>query len=144
MFIQLTVISSNDGIQVKLKRNYKDMGKTNYNPKSKTNLKPITKGEVRNPNGAPRKLPKLDVILANVLGEENKDGKTAAEQIIEAMRRKANAGDTKAAQLLLDRGWGKIKESLDITTDGEKINNKPSIQIEIITNGESKTGFKED
>jgi hypothetical protein len=49
------------------------------------------------------------------------------------MRRKANAGDTKAAQLLLDRGWGKIKESLDITTDGEKINNKPSIQIEIIT-----------
>ena len=120
------------------------MGKTNYNPKSKTNLKPITKGEVRNPNGAPRKLPKLDVILANVLGEENKDGKTAAEQIIEAMRRKANAGDTKAAALLLDRGWGKIKESLDITTDGEKINNKPSIQIEIITNGESKTGFKED
>jgi hypothetical protein len=132
MFIQLTVISSNDGIQVKLKRNYKDMGKTNYNPKSKTNLKPIVKGEVRNPNGAPRKLPKLDVILANVLGEENKDGKTAAEQIIEAMSRKANAGDTKAAALLLDRGWGKIKESLDITTDGDKIN-KSSIQIEIIT-----------
>jgi hypothetical protein len=120
------------------------MGKTNYNPKSKTNLKPITKGEVRNPNGAPRKLPKLDVILANVLGEENKDGKTAAEEIVEALKKQAKAGNVKASQLLLDRGWGKIKESLDITTDGEKINNKPSIQIEIITNGESKTGFKED
>ena len=120
------------------------MAKTNYNPKSKTNLKPIVKGEVRNPNGAPRKLPKLDVILANVLGEENKDGKTAAEEIVEALKKQAKAGNVKASQLLLDRGWGKIKESLDITTDGEKINNKPSIQIEIITNGESKTGFKED
>jgi len=119
------------------------MAKTIYNPKSKTNLKPIVKGEVRNPNGAPRKLPKLDVILANVLGEENKDGKTAAEQIIEAMRRKANAGDTRAASLLLDRGWGKIKESLDITTDGEKINQQSKIQIEIITNGE-KTRQSED
>jgi hypothetical protein len=129
-----------DSKVIEIKRNYKDMGKTNYNPKSKSNLKPIAKGEVRNPNGAPRKLPKLDVILANVLGEENKDGKTAAEQIIEAMRRKANAGDTKAAALLLDRGWGKIKESLDITTDGEKIN-KSAIQIEIITtkkDGEDK------
>ena len=132
MFIQLTVISSNDGIQVKLKRKYKDMGKTNYNPKSKTNLKPIVKGEVRNPNGAPRKLPKLDVILANVLGEENKDGKTAAEEIVEALKKQAKAGNVKASQLLLDRGWGKIKESLDITTDGDKIN-KSSIQIEIIT-----------
>jgi hypothetical protein len=115
-----------------IKRKYKDMAKTNYNPKSKTNLKPIVKGEVRNPNGAPRKLPKLDVILANVLGEENKDGKTAAEEIVEALKRQAKAGNVKASQLLLDRGWGKIKESLDITTDGEKIN-KSSIQIEIIT-----------
>jgi hypothetical protein len=119
-------------MKIEIKRKYKDMAKTNYNPKSKTNLKPIVKGEVRNPNGAPRKLPKLDVILANVLGEENKDGKTAAEEIVEALKRQAKAGNVKASQLLLDRGWGKIKESLDITTDGEKIN-KSSIQIEIIT-----------
>lgn len=113
------------------------MAKTNYNPKSKANLKPIKKGEVKNPKGAPRKLPNLDVILANVLGEENEQGKTAAEQIIEAIRRRANAGDVKAANLLLERGWGKVKEKIDITTDGDKIN-KPSIQIEIITTKQDK------
>ena len=113
------------------------MAKTNYNPKSKANLKPIKKGEVKNPKGAPRKLPNLDVILANVLGEENEQGKTAAEQIIEAIRRRANAGDVKAANLLLERGWGKVKEKIDITTDGQKIN-QPSIQVEIITTKQDK------
>jgi hypothetical protein len=106
------------------------MGKTNYNPKSKENLRPIKKGEVRNPKGAPRKLPNLDIILANVLGAELEEGKTEAEAIIEALKKQAKAGNVKASQLLLDRGWGKVKESLDITTGGDKIDNR--IQIEII------------
>lgn len=108
------------------------MAKTNYNPKSKENLKPIKKGEIKNPKGAPKKLPNLDVILANVLGQENEQGKTAAEQIIDALRRKANTGDVKAINLLLERGYGKVKEKIDITTNEESLN-KPSIQIEIIT-----------
>lgn len=108
------------------------MGKTNYNPKSRQNLKPPVKGEIRNPRGAPRKLPNLDVILASVLGKENQEGKTAAEEIIDAIRRRANSGDVRAATLLLDRGWGKVKEKIDITTNEESLN-KPSIQIEIIT-----------
>ena len=115
------------------------MAKTNYNPKSKDNLKPIKKGEVKNPKGAPRKLPNLDIILANVLGAENAEGKTAAEQIIEAIRRRANAGDVKAANLLLERGWGKVKEKIDITTNEESLN-KPSIQIEIITTKHGEEG----
>ena len=45
------------------------MAKTNYNPKSKENLRPAKKGDVRNPKGAPKKLPKLDELLAEVLGE---------------------------------------------------------------------------
>jgi hypothetical protein len=48
------------------------------------------------------------------------------------MRRKANSGDVKAANLLLERGWGKVKEHVDITTDGEKLEG-PKIQIEVIT-----------
>jgi len=105
-------------------------------------LIPFVKGHKGGP-GRP-KMPDLREILAKVLGAENGDGKTEAEAIIDAMKKRAKQGDVKATQLLLDRGFGKVKESLDITTDGEKINNKPSIQIEIITNGESKTGFKED
>jgi hypothetical protein len=113
------------------------MARTNYNPKSRENLKPIKKGEVKNPKGAPKKLPNLDVILANVLGSENEEGKTAAEQIIEAIRRRANTGDVKAANLLLERGWGKVKEKIDITTDGESMNQN-KIQIEIVTTKHGK------
>ena len=76
--------------------------------------------------------------MAKILGQENGDGRTEAEAIIDAMKKKAKAGDVKATQLLLDRGFGKVKESLDITTDGEKINQQPKIQIEIITNEKSK------
>jgi hypothetical protein len=110
--------------------------------KNTSGLIPFVKGHKGGP-GRP-KLPDLKEIMAKVLGAETAEGRTEAEAIIEALKRQAKAGNVKASQLLLDRGFGKVKESLDITTDGEKINNKPSIQIEIITNGESKTGLKED
>jgi hypothetical protein len=109
--------------------------------KNTSGLIPFKKG---NPGGPGRpKLPDLKEIMAKVLGAQTAEGRTEAEEIINALKRQAKAGNVKASQLLLDRGFGKVKESLDITTDGEKIN-KPSIQIEIITNGETKSGLKED
>lgn len=116
-------------------------GKPKKKGKNTSGLIPFVKGHKGGP-GRP-KMPDLKEILIKVLGKENEDGKTEAEQILEALKKQAKAGNVKASQLLLDRGYGKVKESLDITTDGEKINNKPSIQIEIITSnrdGESKTG----
>lgn len=110
-------------------KNYKPKG---FNPNSLKNLKPAKKGEVRNKTGRPKKLPKLDELLAEVLGD-TEEGKTHAQTILEALVKKANSGDVKAAALLLDRGWGKVKEQIDITTNEESLN-KPSIQIEIITN----------
>ena len=38
-----------------------------------------------------------------------------------ALRAKAVKGDTGAAELLLDRAYGKPKQHTDITTQGEKI-----------------------
>jgi hypothetical protein len=78
------------------------------------------KGETGNPNGRPKKLPVLDIIMANVMGQE-KDGITAAEAIIMKLREQAAKGDIKAAQLLLDRAYGKSKQNIDITTQGEKV-----------------------
>lgn len=103
-----------------------------FNPKSAENLKPAKKGEVRNKTGRPKKLPKLDELLAEVLGD-TEEGKTQAQNILEALVKKANNGDVKAAALLLDRGWGKVKEHIDITTNEESINQN-KIQIEIVTN----------
>ena len=70
------------------------------------------KGQTGNPNGRPKKLPELDALLADVLGEE-KDGKTAAQAILMALRAKAAKGDVRAAEVLLDRGWGKVKQPID-------------------------------
>ena len=76
------------------------------------NLKPFKKGQSGNPNGRPKKLPQLDKLLADVLGEE-KDGLTAAEAILKALRLKAAKGDIRAAELLLDRAYGKARQSID-------------------------------
>lgn len=103
-----------------------------FNSKSLQNLKPAVKGEVRNKTGRPKKLPKLDELLAEVLGSMTEEGKSEAQKVLEALLRKANQGDVKAASLLLDRGYGKVKEHIDITTNEESLNDN-KIQIEIIT-----------
>jgi hypothetical protein len=83
------------------------------------------KGTSGNPNGRPKKLPQLDKLLADVLGEE-KDGVSAAEAILKKLRQMASQGNLRAAEILLDRGYGKAKQHTDITTDGQKL---PSVTI---------------
>lgn len=76
----------------------------------RTEFKP---GQSGNPNGRPKKLPKLDVLMAELLGDE-KNGKTAAMQILDALKRKAARGDVRAAETLLDRAYGKPKQAIDL------------------------------
>lgn len=93
------------------------------NPRHRENLKPFQKGNNANPNGRPKKLPEIDKLLADVLGEE-KDGLTAAEAILKALRAKASKGDIRAAEVLLDRAYGKAKQTLENNmnfTNGAKI-----------------------
>jgi len=80
------------------------------------NIEPhkFKKGQTGNPNGRPRKLPELDKLLADVLGEE-KDGITAGEAILKALRAKASKGDVRAAEVLLDRAYGKPKQTSETT-----------------------------
>jgi hypothetical protein len=74
-------------------------------------------GNCANPNGRPKKLPDLDKLLAELLGT-NKDGKDGMELIIEAMLKKAAKGDVKAAELLLNRGYGKAKQFISMNHEG--------------------------
>lgn len=90
------------------------------NPKSLKNLRPPVKGEIRNPKGRPTKLPDLDILMAEVLGEE-KDGKTAAQAILAALRAKAAKGDIRAAEVLLNRGYGLPKQSIENKNLGETV-----------------------
>jgi hypothetical protein len=71
------------------------------------------KGQSGNPNGRPKKIPELRELLATVLGDE-KEGKTAAQAILMALRAKAIRGDVRAAELLLDRAYGKVKTDIEM------------------------------
>jgi hypothetical protein len=76
--------------------------------------KPFKKGQSGNPKGRPKKIPELQQLLANVLGDE-KDGKSAAEAILMALRAKATKGDVRAAEVLLNRAYGLPKQSVEQT-----------------------------
>jgi hypothetical protein len=99
------------------------MANKNGNPQ---NLKPFQKGKDtrRNTKGAPKKLPALDELIADVLGEEN-NGIEAAKAILLVQRNKAIKGDLRAAEWLFDRGYGRakqeIKHDLDTNVEGFKI-----------------------
>jgi hypothetical protein len=80
----------------------------------------MKKGETLNPKGRPPKLPQLDVLLDKVLGEE-KDGLTAAEAILKALRMKASKGDVRAAEVLLDRAYGKAKQTMDVSVSKKNL-----------------------
>lgn len=74
--------------------------------------KPFPKGKSGNPNGRPKKLPEIDKLLADVLGEE-KDGVTAADAILRKLRAMAASGNIRAAEILLDRAYGKAKQQIE-------------------------------
>jgi len=98
------------------------MAKVGGNPQNLVNFK---KGfdERRIGNGRKAKLPEVDVILAEVLGEEKNDI-SAAKAVLMALLSKATKGDVRAAEVLLDRAYGKATQKLDV---------KQNINIEKIT-----------
>jgi hypothetical protein len=92
--------------------------KPNGNPnwKKGVSANPSTQFKPGNNLGATknkRKLPKLEELFANVLGEEVADGITAAEIILKAQRAKAARGDTKAATFLFEHAYGKPKQFIE-------------------------------
>jgi hypothetical protein len=84
------------------------------NPKHMDNLKPFKKGEDsrRNMNGAPKKIPNLDVHIAELLDGENGDSEGLIK-LLAAMLKEAKDGNTRAAELLLDRAYGKSKQIIE-------------------------------
>lgn len=80
-----------------------------------------------NRKGAPKKLPALDQLLADVLGSDGK-GKSKAQAVLEALLKRALSGDVRAAEVLLDRGYGKVLQKI-----AADINNVPQLPDVIIT-----------
>jgi hypothetical protein len=73
------------------------------------NLKHFSKGDKNiNRNGRPKKLPLLDTLLADIFGDDE------MENILTAIYKKALKGDTRAAEIILERSYGKVKQDLGI------------------------------
>lgn len=70
------------------------------------------KGQSGNPNGRPKKIPELQELVNDVLGEE-KEGITAVKAIVATLRAKATKGDIRAAEILLAYAYGKPKQTTD-------------------------------
>lgn len=79
------------------------------------------KGQSGNPKGRP-KVPDLSEIIMEVVGVEG------IKDIIKAQAAKAKKGGEKSSDIILDRLFGKAKQSVDLTSDGEKLQ-QPIIQI---------------
>lgn len=83
--------------------------------------KPFKKNDPRiNREGRPKKLPDLDALLIEVLGE-NVRGKEALKAVLIALRKKALSGDVRACELLLDRAFGKLVTKKDIDINLESL-----------------------
>lgn len=120
------------------------------NPKSLKNLKPLPKGKTHNPNGRPKGSPNASTIIKKWLGAGEKI-KNPLTQKVELLTQtdlitlgqlvKARKGDTAAFNALLDRAFGKPKQTVDIdhTTDGEPITNEQPQDLSTLTDAELRT-----
>jgi len=85
------------------------------------NLIPAKKGDPsRNPKGRPP-MPDLRGAIADILNEQQ-NGMSALEAILKALFKRALSGDVRAAQELLDRGFGKSQQSIQHSGELKTIN----------------------
>ena len=96
------------------------LGRPGGNPDIGKKLK-FAKGDPRiNRKGQPRKLPNLDRLLTEVLGDDTQQD-TEMKKIIGALKERAKKkGGDRAAEILLERGYGKTKEHIVVDIEGRK------------------------
>ena len=100
------------------------------------NLKPFKKGQSGNPKGRPKGarsrstivqqwLESSEVIINPLTGKNQR--LQQSDIITLALIKKARKGDVQAFKELMDSGYGKTLTSVDVTTQGEKLNPIPAI-----------------
>jgi len=94
--------------------------KTSVN-KGWANLKPCKKGEVRNPNGRPKKTDCLIDCIKSELRSKSLNGLTKDQMIATILVAMAARGNLKAIELLMSYTTPKPTQALDVTTKGEAI-----------------------
>lgn len=96
--------------------------------------RPFSKEHQPEKNGRPKKLPALDILMGRLLGEDEESGVSKMDEILKALYDKALKGDVKAAEILLDRGYGKAKQVIE----GEMRVTELTINKRIIDKGDKR------
>jgi hypothetical protein len=78
-----------------------------------------------NKKGRPRKLPELDRLLIELLGERGKESRM--RELLSSLIELAIGGNIRAAEMILNRAYGKPKESIDLTSNGDSMRQKTTI-----------------
>ena len=102
------------------------------------NIKPPKKGEVRNPNGRGKGVRNRSTIVKEWLSVEQsiKNPITSETEVLSqsdimtlALISKARKGDVAAYKELMDSAFGKVQNTLDVTTNNESLNVDPFAKI---------------
>ena len=78
------------------------------------------KGQSGNPKGRPKKLPGLDELLTEVLGDGD-----AMERVLRKLLSMAEKGNLRAIEIILDRAYGKAKQEVAIKPFEDMVNGRP-------------------
>ena len=103
--------------------------------KTLENLKSWQKGQSGNPRGKKKGTKNRKTIVREMLESVDNSGLTTTERIVKALIKKALKGDVKAFHALMDSGYGKIKEEVQMTHSVQKMD---SVLIGFTENGEQK------
>ncbi len=111
------------------------MTKKKLNTKTK---RPGTKvaragGHIVTPAGKPADMSMADYVRS-VLSIVSPNGKTLGDQILEKQAALAVQGNSKAAEFLFDRGYGKPNQSITVTTPPQVVVEHNVINIDDIKN----------
>jgi hypothetical protein len=82
--------------------------------------RPFSKDDTRiNRKGRPKRLPELDALIIELLGERG--GQSRMRELLASLIELAVGGNVRAAEMLLNRAYGKPREHVDVTSNGEAI-----------------------
>jgi hypothetical protein len=99
------------------KQSVKNRGR-GKNPRSLANLHKWKAGESGNPTGRPPNPESITNLMREVGNMVGVDGRTRKEALVEKLWEKAEKGDLRAAEYIIDRQEGRPRERHDVSTTG--------------------------
>lgn len=86
------------------------------------------KPQNRNKAGRPKRIPKLDELLTDVLLSKTEDGRTKARAIIDSLADRAIDGDVRCAKVLFEYAYGLPKQTF-VIENPEKLEEKRTVIV---------------